>query len=303
MLAAMRKVVSICQFIVNHPLSNGRKIKAVWTFFSWQIGWRILRKKVIFPWVDDSKFVVGLGETGLTGNIYVGLMEYESMSFLLHTLRPTDIFVDVGANAGAYTILASKVVQARSIAFEPVPETVHRLQDQLRVNGIDSIVDVRAIGVGDKKGSLFFRTDHDTMNKVSFSRETDNERVVDITKLDDEISSDNYYFIKIDVEGFEYQVIEGAAGILSSGHVLAIIVELNSDSEVFGHTNEETHRKICEFGFFPVSYDPAERSIKPYNGYKESNSNTLYIRDMETFSRRSKAARSNTIHTACNISL
>ena len=59
--------------------------------------------------------------TGATGNIYTGLHEFEDMMFLLHLLRPGDIFVDAGANIGSYTVLASAVVGAKSISFEPVP--------------------------------------------------------------------------------------------------------------------------------------------------------------------------------------
>lgn len=45
--------------------------------------------------------------TGATGNWYCGLQEYEDMSFVLHALRPGDLFVDVGANIGSYSILAA----------------------------------------------------------------------------------------------------------------------------------------------------------------------------------------------------
>jgi hypothetical protein len=57
----------------------------------------------------------------LTGNLYAGLHEFSEMGFLLHLLRQNDLFVDVGANLGSYTVLASAVCQARNIAFEPVP--------------------------------------------------------------------------------------------------------------------------------------------------------------------------------------
>jgi hypothetical protein len=51
------------------------------------------------------------GMTGATGNLYVGLHEFEEMAFLLHFLRPGDLFADVGANVGSYTILAAVAVE------------------------------------------------------------------------------------------------------------------------------------------------------------------------------------------------
>ena len=67
------------------------------------------------------------GETGLTGNLYAGLHEFADMAFVMHALRPTDLFVDIGANAGSYTILACAVAKARGCAFEPLPSTYRRL--------------------------------------------------------------------------------------------------------------------------------------------------------------------------------
>ncbi len=56
------------------------------------------------------------------------------MSFVLHFLRNTDLFIDVGANLGAYSILASSVSGARTIAFEPVPHTFQLLKNNIALN-------------------------------------------------------------------------------------------------------------------------------------------------------------------------
>ena len=56
--------------------------------------------------------------TGATGNIYAGLHEFVDMAFCLHLLRSGDLFVDVGANIGSYTVLASKVAGANSVTLE-----------------------------------------------------------------------------------------------------------------------------------------------------------------------------------------
>ena len=63
----------------------------------------------------------------MTGNIYCGLAEFADMAFVLHVLRAGDLFVDIGANAGAYTLLASSVAGAKTTCFEPVPATYARL--------------------------------------------------------------------------------------------------------------------------------------------------------------------------------
>jgi FkbM family methyltransferase len=299
----LKELLTITKFIAVHPLNTTHKVKAILNFFIWQIGTRLLSKKIIVPWVGDSKFIAGSGETGLTGNIYAGFMEYEDMIFLLHALQPTETFVDVGANIGAYTILASKVVQSHSIAFEPLPETANRLKDQIHVNRIESIVDVRNMGVGDKKGALFFTNNNDTVNKVSLAGESENTTRVEVGTLDTELTEDVQYFFKIDVEGFEYNVLEGGSKILSSPNVSAIIIELNDSGEEFGHSYEEIHQKLLNFNLTPVSYDPFKRTLKKLNGYNKDGGNTIYIRDFEKISARCKSAPLRVVHTANNIQI
>jgi hypothetical protein len=95
--------------------------------------------------------------TGATGNIYSGLHEFEDMGFLLHFLRPDDLFVDIGANIGSYTILASAAIGAATIAFEPVPDTHEWLRLNVAINNVDNKVERRreALGWGDDYELLF----------------------------------------------------------------------------------------------------------------------------------------------------
>ncbi len=248
-------------------------------------------------------FISGLGETGLTGNLYAGFMEYQDMIFLLHALQPSEIFVDVGANIGAYTILASKVVKSNSIAFEPLPATAERLKDQIQINRINAVVDIRNMGVGDKEGALFFTNNNDTVNKVSLSGEVENTTMVKVSTLDAELSKDRQYFFKIDVEGFEYNVLEGALEVLSNNNVSAIIIELNGSGEEFGHSNEDIHKKLLSFGFFAVAYEPKARILTKLKSYNHDSSNTIYVKDISLMHERCKTAPFRVIHTACGIKI
>jgi len=302
-LNTILQLYAIARFIAKHPLNANHKLQALTNFVKWQIATRILKKKVIVPWVEDSMFISGLGETGLTGNLYAGFMEYEDMIFLLHALQPNEIFVDVGANIGAYTILASKVVKSNSIAFEPLPATAERLKDQIQINRINAAVDIRNMGVGDKEGSLFFTNNNDTVNKVSLAGEVKNTTMVKVITLDKELAKDNQYFLKIDVEGFEYNVIEGASAILSNNNVSAIIIELNGSGEEFGHCNEDIHKKLLCFGFFAVAYEPQTRNLTELKSYNQNGGNTIYVKDIALISKRCKSAPKRVVHTAFDIKI
>ncbi len=103
--------------------------------------------------------------TGATGNIYCGLHEFESMALALHLLRPNNLFLDVGANIGSYSILAASI-GAKCIAFEPVPTTYEHLLENINLNGFRNFIDARNVAIGDKKGRLRMTTGFDTTNRV-----------------------------------------------------------------------------------------------------------------------------------------
>ena len=84
--------------------------------------------------MNNARVVVRTGETGFTGNIYCGLDEFQDMAFLLHALRKEDLFVDIGANVGSYTLLACSAIGAKGYCVEPVPSTYHRLMVNIRYN-------------------------------------------------------------------------------------------------------------------------------------------------------------------------
>src|SRR5258707_13161636 len=120
-------LINVVKFVISHPLNRDHKLRSIVRLAKWQIGSRLVPGEVVYHWVNGSKFLVRTGETGLTGNIYVGLHEFSDMGFLLHFLRKGDLFVDVGANVGSYTILACAAVVRRGLAFEPMPSTYWRL--------------------------------------------------------------------------------------------------------------------------------------------------------------------------------
>lgn len=300
----IRELFHIIKFIILHPLNKSQKIKAVINFFKWQISTRLIKKSVVFPWVDDARLVISAGQAGLTGNLYSGFMEYEDMIFLLHALQKSETFVDVGANAGAYTVLASKVIGSNSTAFEPIPETSNLLSDQVQINRIENIVEIKNMGVGDKQDELLFTNDSGAMNRVSLNDEAENTIRIKVTTLDSELNKDTNYFLKIDVEGYEYNVIEGASDLLASNKVSAIIIELNGSGNQFGHTDIDVHKKIISYGFIPISYNPINREIDQLDDIKTKNiGNTIYIRDIDAITERCKAAPIHTIHTAAGIKI
>lgn len=249
-------------------------------------------------WIDEARLLVRNGEVGLTGNIYCGLAEFNDMAFLLCALRRQDLFVDIGANAGAYTVLASKVVGASSVAFEPVPTTYDRLLDQIYLNRINEKVSALNQGVGDQRAVLRFTSQSDTTNKVSLSVDEQHTVAVDVVALDGVAfpSVEGDIFVKIDVEGYEMNVLKGGAEFFSNKRVQAVIIEMNGSGCAFGHRDDDVHALLVDRGFVAVDFDGLARKLSLKQGHN-SEGNTIYLRDAEELALKCRAAPTHTAHT------
>ena len=295
----MFNIFKTIKYLYLHPLTKGKGLAVLKKFFYWQFANLLSTEKRIFHWVNDSKLIVGKGETGVTGNYYNGLMEYEDMLFLLHSLRKENIFIDIGANAGVYSVLASKVIGCKTIAFEPINETFERLLDNININRIGDRVTAINKGVGSKLGELYFTNDSDTTNKVSLNIGK-NTSTVKVTTIDSEFDeSEGFYVLKIDVEGYETEVLKGSENLLKSGKITTIIVELNGSGEEFGHNDNEIDRLICSFGYSAIKYNPINRKIEEIDSPRKFG-NTIYVKDIELTKSLCSNAKSVVIHSAFN---
>jgi hypothetical protein len=133
-------MINTIKFIYTHPLNKDNKIKAILRFIKWQISSRLWNSFFIYNWIGSSRLVIAKGMTGATGNIYVGLMEYEDMSFLLHYLQKDDLFYDIGANVGVYTVLTSQVKEVKTVSIEPLPLTYEKLLDNININRLTNVI-------------------------------------------------------------------------------------------------------------------------------------------------------------------
>lgn len=281
-------IVALLKFITSHPLNKKNKLAAIKRFVKWQLNCRINSEPVIHDFTDRSKLIIKKGMTGATQNLYCGLQEFSDMSFLLHLLRKGDQFADVGANIGSFTVLASGHVGARTYAFEPVPSTYQNLLNNIAINHISQVVEPFNMAAGSSKGVIPFTSTYDTMNHVATA--TDQNVInVEVTTLDNLLAGrDCPLLIKIDVEGFETEVIKGAEGLFKNPALKALIIELNGSGKRYGYNEMNIHDKLVEYNFKPYTYEPFTRSLESIDSIDTHN--TIYVRDADFVLQRLKAA-------------
>jgi FkbM family methyltransferase len=298
----IKSLVSIIKFVTQHPLNDNRRLMALANFFVWQLKMRILGGKFVVNWVDKARFIVKRGETGLTGNMYCGLMEYQDMAFALHYLRDSDEFYDIGANVGAYTILASAVVGCRSHVFEPLPNTFERLNEQIAINRMEELVFAHNIGIGSKADTLEFTNYLNCMNHVNTDPTITDVTKVAVASLDELYNPELNSLVKIDVEGYENFVFEGGEIFFSNLNVSGLIVELNGSGKQFNISDADIDSRIRDFGFFPIAYNPVSREVTLLHSFN-TEGNTIYVKDITTVRERCRTANKVLVHTAAKYQL
>jgi FkbM family methyltransferase len=281
-------IIGLIKKLVESPLNFNNKLKVILRFVKWQISQHINQSPIVYPFTENSKLIIKKSMTGATGNLYYGLDEFYDMGFLLHLLRQDDVFVDVGANIGSYTILASAEIGAKTISIEPVPSTFDFLKNNIILNNIGNLVEIHNVGLAGSNGLIKFTGTQDTVNHVAINNDKDLIEVK-VDTLDGIIKTVNPCLIKIDVEGYEYEVLKGASKTLKNPFLKALIVELNGSGKRYGYNDNDVHKRLIDNGFAPFEYSPFSRSLSPVKAV--SNQNTIYIRDIDFVKRRVREAR------------
>ena len=116
---------------------------------------------------------------------------------------------------------------------------------------------------------------------------------IPVTTLDAILEGRGLTLIKIDVEGFETAVLDGAAHTMQSPSLLAAVIELNGSGTRYGFDEGKVHERMLQWGFFPGRYAPLRRELM--SGADARKGNTLYVRNLEQLRERVHTAPRHTV--------
>lgn len=173
---------------------------------------------------------------GVDASIYFnGTYEAGTIHTIQRILRPGDVFFDVGANIGLMTLAAAQVVGAHGQvhAFEPVRSIGDILRANVSLNDFRQVtVHDEALGESSEQRWIY---EQPSINAGSASfvatRNGLSEHKVPVLRLDDFVERaqiDSIRMIKIDVEGWEINVLKGARDVLTGDRAPALCVEYTS---------------------------------------------------------------------------
>jgi FkbM family methyltransferase len=181
---------------------------------------------------------------------FTGTYERELTRLIRARAEQGGTFVDVGANWGYFTLIwASAMTNNRVIAIEASPRNISPLRDNIRRNNLHGRVKIVDTAAGRCRG--FMQFDLGPPNETGWGKlvidRTDNAVEVKVIPLDEICDGlDRVEFVKIDVEGAESLVLEGARKLLKTGIIREIFLELN---ENLGISTQETFKILREYGY------------------------------------------------------
>lgn len=271
--AIVRRMVST---IWTHPENRDRRVRALGKYGAWQLWERTVRR----PWTVEVHNGIRIRcyphSPTSSGVIYYGLADHPEMRFLLDYLRPGDTFVDVGANVGVYSLLACAVPGVAVLAYEPSAETFERALENVRLNGLEDRVNLVRKAVGSEEEEALLTVGLDAMNSLVEGESVGAAESVSVTTLD-ALGLDGVALVKIDVEGWETEVLNGAAGLLERQRP-ALIVEVNDIEGL-----KEIKRR---YGYECVAYEPVTRRLVPANLSDARGYNVIMVADVAAATSR-----------------
>ncbi len=215
-----------------------------------------------------------LAQDDLMGDsIFTGNFELNELKFVGRFLKPGMTVLDIGAHHGLYTILAARSVgkAGRVVAFEPSPKERQRLLAHLRLNRVAERVSVIASAIGSETADTTLyvvkgkETGCNSLRPPAVKEPTEAVQVP-VTSLDAFLSRENIGrvdFIKMDIEGAELAMLQGAQEMLARHPRPVILAEMaDSRTLAWGYKASAIYDFLAARGFqwFEVMQDGSLRA-------------------------------------------
>lgn len=177
-----------------------------------------------------------------------GVYEDFILSLILNYLPKDGVFLDIGTNIGQHALFAAKYLngQGHVYAFEPVPHLFKQFTDSLKIGEFKNITAYDfALGNVESEGKIYTNKENAGKSSLVNAEQPDQVLSVGIKKLDDVISTDTKVdMIKIDVEGYEYEVLSGGKDLIFNSKPV-IILEFSPSFYKF--KNSDISAKLLDF--------------------------------------------------------
>jgi len=212
------------------------------------LGWQVRKTLNLFPFeqrLSTSRIVAAHRACSVSSLIHnQGFYDYNNMHLIRWLLQDGGVFFDIGANIGSYALIASEQAKAQVFAFEPHPETFRLLTSNVSLNRRENVCAVN-IALGQSEETMSF-SDHPGSSTNHLLDGQDSKSIPVLCRRADRYCRESGVtpqFVKLDVEGHEYEVLRGFGSSLECIQVL--LIEMNGLSDQRGIAGHEIHSLLA----------------------------------------------------------
>jgi len=206
-----------------------------------------------------------------------GLYDYNNMRLLQWLLRDGGTFFDIGANIGPYALVASEQQKAQVFAFEPHPATASLLSDNVRLNGRQNVT-VCQMALGQSDGIIRLTDDAGSSENYAVAGNGAGTVAVPCRRGEAFCRERGVFpqYVKVDVEGFEFEVLLGFGAILS--RVEFLLIECNGLADARSAGARAIHELLMAGGLRgPYRCNMKDRVLLAHAGL--SREDAIYLRE------------------------
>jgi FkbM family methyltransferase len=219
---------------------------------------------------------------------FLGRYETRDAEYLAAQIRPGDICLDVGANTGYYTMLMAKAAPQGVVhSFEPVKINFHLLGGGIELNHLGNVVPNNA-ALGAQSGEMSFSQSSDgaysSLKAVGRHAELRQIKVA-VDTIDDYMRSQSIPridVIKVDVEGAEGLVLDGATGIFNSPTKkprVAMLELSDVNLHTYGSSIDNIVEKMTTLGYRPLVIEVTGQVVPFEQHHHDIYPNAFFLRD------------------------
>jgi FkbM family methyltransferase len=206
--------------------------------------------------------------------LYVKDFEATERRFHQAFLRKGDVYLDIGANIGLFTVIAARKVGStgRVYAFEPIAATYDRLQQNIALNRYRNVSSYK-VALSDAAGQAEMTISTDGFDgRNSMAKPTGGEQfaleTVSLSTLDAFVAEHDLAgritMVKIDVEGWENHVLAGASRTFSAPDAPLLHVEFTEEAlQTARCSSAELYQALKKFGYELFLFDEENHGLKP----------------------------------------
>ena len=283
-----------------------QRLQLRWNYLAGDIRrarWKLLKQRRQF---QDIRLQPGVRmrlflDSEVSYGIYAKNFEMRERVFHNAFLRQGDIYLDVGANIGLFTLIAAHKVgdDGHVYALEPTSISFQRLLTNIQLNRFFNVSPFQ-IALSDVPGQVRMLVSLDGYDgRNSLTSPTAGEKfaseVVSALTLDqfvqDQHLDHKITMIKIDVEGWENHVLDGGRGILSAADAPILQIEFAEEARASaGSTSDDLYRSLAGLGYQLFSFEAEAGALAPVSPSKVKNGhlNVIAAKDPAMITHRIK---------------